>query len=107
VIPLRPPTIQLSAAQLDSLAGQYREPNGKAIETIFRQGNQLFEKSSTGEAVALQAESAGTFFRPGDSATAQDFHLTFERDASGQITGYLFDDNRHVERWVKVGADVK
>ncbi len=107
VIPLHPPTIQLSTAQLDSLAGQYREPNGKAIETIFRQGNQLFEKSPNGEAVALQAESAGTFSRPGDSPTAQDFHLTFERDASGQVTGYLLDDNRHVERWVKVGADLK
>ena len=30
LIPLHPPTIKLTAAQLDSLAGQYREPNGTA-----------------------------------------------------------------------------
>ena len=107
VIPLHPPTIQLSAAQLDSLAGQYREPNGKALVTILRQGDQLFERSPTGESVALRAESAGAFSRPGDTAGAPDFHLNFERDTNGQATGYLLDDNRHVERWVRVGTDVK
>jgi len=107
VIPLRPPTIQLSATQLDSLVGEYREPNGKAIVTISRQGEQLFEKSPTGEAALLQAESANTFSRPGDTAAAQDIHLTFEHDASGQVTGYLLDDNRHVERWVRLGAEAK
>jgi predicted esterase len=107
VIPLRPPTIQLSAAQLASLAGEYREPDGKAIVTVSRQGDQLFEKSPGGEAVLLEAESADTFSRPGDTTAAQDIHLTFERDASGQVTGYLLDDNRHVERWVRLGAVVK
>lgn len=107
VIPLRPPAIQLSAAQLDSLAGQYREPNGKSIETIFRQGNQLFEKGPTGETFLLQAESANTFSRPSDAVGAQDFHLIFEHDAGGRVTGYLLDDNRHQERWVRDGADVK
>ncbi len=38
LVPLRPPTIKLTAAQLDSLAGEYREPNGHAVNTIFRQG---------------------------------------------------------------------
>jgi hypothetical protein len=107
LIPLRPPTIQLSAAQLDSLAGEYREPNGKAIVTVYRQGEQLFEKSPGGEVVLLQAESADTFSRPGDTTAAQDIHLTFEHDAGGQVTGYQLDDNRHVERWVKASADVK
>ena len=32
VIPLGAPTIKLSAAQLDSLAGDYREPNGLAVK---------------------------------------------------------------------------
>jgi len=107
VIPLRPPAIQLSAAQLDSLAGQYREPNGKAILTILHEGNQLFEKGSTGEAILLQAESADTFSRPGDTIGAQDFHLIFEHDASGRVTGFLLDDNRHQERWGRTGADMK
>jgi predicted peptidase len=43
---LRPPTVNLTVAQLDSLAGEYREPNGHGTGTIFRQGDQLFEKSS-------------------------------------------------------------
>ena len=102
-----PPTVNLSAAQLDGLAGEYREPNGHAIGTIFRQGDQLFEKSPGGEVVLLEAESADTFVRPGEKASAKEFHLIFERDASGHVSDYLLDDNRHQERWVKLGADVK
>ena len=107
VIPLRPPIVNLSVAQLDSVAGEYREPNGHAVEIIFRQGDQLFEKSPSGDVVLLEAESADTFFRPGDKPAGKDFHLIFEHDASGQVTGYLLDDNRHQERWAKLGTDVK
>lgn len=107
VIPLRPPTVILSPAQLESLAGEYREPNGNATATIYSQGEQLFQKSSSGEVVLLEAESADTFARPGDKSTAKEVHLVFEHDASGRVTGYIFDDNRHQERWVKLGADVK
>ncbi len=107
VVPLRPPTINLSAAQLDTLVGDYREAGGHEIETIVRQGAQLFEKSSSGNSVLLEAESADTFSRPGDTAASKDFHLIFEHDASGRVTGYLLDDNRHQERWVKLAADVK
>ena len=46
MIPLHPPTIKLSAAQLDSLAGQYREPDAHGVTTIYRSGDQLFEKTS-------------------------------------------------------------
>jgi acetyl esterase/lipase len=102
VIPLRPLTIKLAAAQLDSLAGDYREPNGSEVETIFRQGDQLFEKSSGGEITGLEAESADTFFRPGDLSGARNVHLTFERDAQGRVTAFVLRDSRHEERWVKV-----
>jgi len=107
VIPLRPPTVILSPAQLESLAGEYREPNGQAIATIYSQGEQLFQKSPSGEVVLLEAESADTFSRPGDEHAPNPSHLVFEHDASGRVTGYIFDDNRHQERWVKLGADVK
>jgi len=107
VVPLRPPTIKLSAAQLDSVAGEYREPDGRAIETIFRQGDQLFEKRPGGEITGLEAETADTFFRPSDATGAHNVHLTFERDAEGRVTGYLLRDNRHEERWVKVAAGSK
>jgi len=104
VIPLRPPTIRLTTAQLDALVGEYREPNGHAVETIQRQGDQLFEKSIAGEITVLEAESPDNFFRPGDASGAHNFHLTFEHDAQGHVSGFLLHDNRHEERWVKVGA---
>ena len=104
VIPLRPPTIKLSAAQLDRLAGEYREPNGRSVNTMFRQGDQLFEKSFDGEVVALEAESADAFFRPAEKSSATNVHLTFERDALGRVTGYLYRDNRHEERWMRVAS---
>jgi poly(3-hydroxybutyrate) depolymerase len=107
VVPLHPPTITLSAAQLDRLTGQYREPNGHANETIFRQGDQLFEQSPSGDIVLLEAESADTFSRPGDAASAKDTHVVFEHDAGGQVTGFILDDNRHQERWLKLAPGVK
>ncbi len=88
VIPLAPPTIKLTNAQLDSLAGEYREPNGKAITTIYRQGDQLFEKSPGGEVTQLQAESADAFFHPNATNTAITIHVTFEHDAQGRVTAY-------------------
>ncbi len=102
VIPLHPPAIKLSTVELDSLAGDYREPNGHAVETILRQGDQLFEKSPGGGLTGLEAESADAFLRPVDATGAHNAHLTFERDAEGRVTGYLLSDNRHEERWVKL-----
>ncbi len=102
LIPLRPPTIKLSAAQIDSLTGVYREPNGRSVNTMFRQGDQLFEKSFDGEVVGLEAESADTFFRPGEKSSATNVHLTFDRDAQGRVTGYVYRDNRHEERWMRI-----
>jgi acetyl esterase/lipase len=107
VIPLRPPTVNLSAVQLDNFAGDYRESNGHEIQTIFRQGDQLFEKGPGGDVVGLEAESADSFFRPVDPTGAHNVQLTFEYDANGQVTGYLLEDSRHQERWVKLPASSK
>jgi hypothetical protein len=107
VIPLRPPTVNLSAAQLDNFAGEYRESNGHEIQTIFRQGDQLFEKGPGGDVVGLEAESADTFFRPVDPTGAHNVQLTFEYNLNGHVTGYLLQDNRHEEHWVKLGAGSK
>ncbi len=103
MIPLHPPAIKLTTAQLDSVTGQYREPNGHAVETIYRQGDQLFEKSPSGEVIGLEAESPDAFFRPGDAPGARTIHLTFERDAQGRVTAYVLHDSRHDERWEKQG----
>jgi len=109
MIPLHPPAIKLTAAQLDSLAGQYRDPNAHGVVTIYRQGDQLFEKTPGGEVIGLEAESIDSFFRPGDSTGTRTVHLTFERDAQGRVTAYVLHDHRHEERWVKAagGATAK
>jgi len=102
MIPLHPPAIKVTAQQLDSLAGQYREPNAHGVATIYRAGDQLFEKTPGGEVIGLEAESADSFFRPGDLTGTRTVHLTFERDAQGHVTAYVLHDSRHEERWVKI-----
>jgi acetyl esterase/lipase len=102
VIPTVPTAIRLTTAQLDSLTGEYREPNGKAITTIFREGEMLFQKAPGGEVTALQAESADAFFYPIGANSGVTIHVDFERDAQGRVAGYVMRDNRHEERWVRV-----
>jgi hypothetical protein len=77
------------------------------VKTILRQGDQLFEKTTGGELIGLEAESADSFFRPGDVTGARTIHLTFERDAQGRVTAYVLDDNRHQERWTRAAGATK
>jgi acetyl esterase/lipase len=104
VIPIVPPSIKLTATQLDSLAGEYREPNGKAITTVYRQGDQLFQRAPGGEVTELQAESADSFFYSSSSTSAVTIHVTFEHDTQGHVTAFVLRDNRHEERWVRQPA---
>ncbi|MGD0893127.1 MAG: alpha/beta hydrolase-fold protein [Terracidiphilus sp.] len=96
VIPLHPPTIKLTPAQLDSLVGEYDDKNGHIAVTIFRQGELLYEKNHAGEINELAPESPFLFFYPNGSSIPR---LTFERDAQGRVTGLLLRDDRHEERW--------
>ena len=105
VVPLEPSIVRLNTAQLDSLTGEYHEPNGREIVTILRQGDQLAQKVPGGQITVLQAEAPDTFLRPPDQtnpSNATNTHLIFERDAQGRVTGYLLRDTRHEEHWVKV-----
>jgi hypothetical protein len=97
-IPIHPLAIKLAPAVLDSLAGEYRDASGHPVVTVFRQGDQLYEKNQQGEVSELAAESATTFFYPnGNSMT----RLIVERDAQGRVTALVFRDDRHEERWEK------
>jgi hypothetical protein len=98
VIPLHPPAIKLSTVALDSLAGEYRDRTGRPEITIFRQGDQLYEKSRVGEIDELAAESPSVFFYPNGSSITR---LTFERDSQGHVTALMLRDDRHEERWEK------
>jgi acetyl esterase/lipase len=96
VIPLHPPAIKLPTALLDGLAGQYCDARGNIVVTVFRQGEQLYEKNSHGEILELAAESPGRFFYPNGASGAR---LTFERDAEERVTALVLNDDRHEERW--------
>ncbi len=101
VLPFHPTAIKLSAALLDSLAGEYTDKSGRPSITIFRQGEQIFEKNTQGDVAELAAESPAVFFYANGSSTTR---LTFERDTQGHVTALVLRDNRHQERWEKQAA---
>jgi hypothetical protein len=80
------------------LAGEYSDAGGHTAATLFRQGDQLYEKSPQGEIVELAAESSSVFFYPNGSSLTR---LTFARDTEGRVTSAVFHDDRHEERWEK------
>ena len=98
VIPLHPPAIKLTPATLDSLAGEYVDRKGHLKVTLFRQGDQLYEKDEHGEIAELAAESPSIFFYTNGSSTTR---LTFEFDVQGRLIAAVFHDDRHEERWEK------
>ena len=96
VIPFHPPAIKLPPSLMDSLAGEYRDQKGHTAVTIFRQGEQLYEKNLQGEIAELAAESPAVFFYVNGSSTTR---LTFEHDQRGRVTSLVLRDDRHEERW--------
>ncbi|MGA2539391.1 MAG: prolyl oligopeptidase family serine peptidase [Terracidiphilus sp.] len=98
IIPFHPPAIKLTAAELDSLSGQYDDKSGRPTITIFRQADQLYEKNLQGEIAELAAETQSVFFYVNGSSTTR---LTFEHDPQGRVTALVLRDDRHEERWEK------
>jgi len=98
VIPLHPPAIKLAPAVLDSLIGEYNDKTGRPSITVFRQGDQLYEKNLQGEIAELAAETPSVFFYLNGASTPR---LTFERDSQGRATTLTLRDDRHEEHWEK------
>jgi acetyl esterase/lipase len=98
VIPFHPAAIKLAPAILDTFVGDYRDVHGRPIVSVYRQGEQLFEKNQQGEVAELAAESPAVFFYLNGSATSR---LTFEHDSKGTVVALLLRDDRHEERWEK------
>jgi predicted esterase len=98
VIPLHPPAIRLTQAQIDNFVGDYEEPGGAVALTIFWQGDRLYGRNRYGEIDELAAESPTELFLPlGPSLT----RLIAERHNNGRITALVFHDDRHEEHWEK------
>jgi predicted esterase len=98
LIPLHPPAIKLTTAQLDALCGEYRSADGHSEISFFRQGELFFERNYYGEVSELAAESPTAFFYPNGASLDR---MTFERNTAGHITAAIFRDDRHEERWEK------
>jgi len=96
MMPLHPAAIRLSIAQLDALCGEYTEPHSKGVITLLRQGEQLYERDIYGQLLAVEAETPHVLFFPHGAAFTR---IYIERDAQGRVTGLLFHDDRHDERW--------
>ena len=98
VIPLHPPAIRLTPAQVDNLVGEYLESNGYPALTLFYQGERLYGRDRYGQLDELAAASSIELFYPAGSSTTR---LIAQRDAEGRITAMIFRDDRHEERWEK------
>jgi|ERR1017187_1717741 predicted esterase len=98
LIPLHPPALRLAPAQLDSFAGEFHDAHGVLAITVFRQGEQLYQKDLHGAISELAAESLSTLFYPNGSSIAR---LLVERDSQGRVVALVFHDDRHEERWEK------
>ncbi len=101
VIPLHPQAIKLAGSLLEGLVGEYRDGKGHLTATIYRQGEQLFDRNPYGQVMELAAESPGMFFYPNGTSTTR---VSTERDAQGHVVALVFRDDRHEERWEKQTA---
>ncbi|HTB98566.1 MAG TPA: alpha/beta hydrolase-fold protein [Terracidiphilus sp.] len=99
VIPLHPVPLKLTPAQLDEFAGEYTDEHGLMAVTIFRQGDQLYQKNLHGEINELAAESLAALYYPNGTSITR---ILVERDAQGHVTALTLKDDRHEERWERI-----
>ena len=98
-IPLHPPALKLTPAQLDGFTGEYVDKRGLVVVTLFRQGDLLYQKDHFGEIAELAAESTSVLFYPNGSSLTR---IAVDRDGQGRITGLVLHDDRHEERWERI-----
>jgi acetyl esterase/lipase len=98
LIPPHPPAIHLTAAQVDNLVGEYIDANGVLAITLIFQGERLYGRDRYNQISEFGAASpTELFYLNGFSFT----RLLAQRDIEGRITGIIFRDDRHEERWEK------
>jgi len=96
VVPPHPFPLRLSQAQMDAVCGEYVDANGRVTETIYRQGELLYEKSSWGDLYVIEAETPDSFFFPSGSYFSR---LQVERNALGRVVGLTYHTDRWEEHW--------
>lgn len=96
VIPLHPNALRLTTAQIDNFLGDYFDERGQLGVTLFRQGDQLYQKNAHGEVAELAAESNSLLFYPNGTSLTR---IAVERDGQGRVVALILRDDRHEERW--------
>lgn len=96
VIPMHPTALHLTPAQIESFLGDYHDEHGQLAVTIFRQGDQLFQRNVHGEVNELAAESLSTLFYPNGISLTR---IAVERDPQGRVVALIMRDDRHEEHW--------
>ena len=99
VIPLHPTAIKMAPAQLDAFVGDYADDHGQLELTVFRQGEQLYQKNLHGEIAELAVESPSSLFYPNGISITR---LVVDRDSQGHVTAITLRDDRHEERWERM-----
>ena len=101
VIPLHPPALKLTQTQMDDLLGDYFDQHGQLGISVFRQGDQIYQKNLQGEVTELAAESLSTLFYPNGISLTR---IQVDRDAEGHAVALTLRDDRHEERWERKPA---
>jgi acetyl esterase/lipase len=100
LVPVHPVPAKLNPALVptlyDSYEGEYTDLGVPQV-TIYRQGDQLFQRNRVGDTTELLPENANTFF----FVTGGTMRITFERDGYGQVRGLRVKDDRHEDFWEK------
>lgn len=94
VVPLHPLPAKVDPDVYDDYVGDYYDGNVREI-TILVEGDKLFARNRTNDLNELLPENPTTFFYPSGSPT----RFIFQKDASGRVTGVIYHDDRHEERW--------
>ncbi|WKE65385.1 DUF4440 domain-containing protein [Gallaecimonas kandeliae] len=87
VVPKDPPALKQTAAELDAYVGTYALDTAFKVR-IWRDGDQLFMNQNGGDAVPLKVEIRDVLFTPGAVG-----RRLFERNAVGQVTGFISRKN--------------
>ena len=91
-----PPSIQLSQAQIDELAGTYSSDS--VTYTIRRDGDHILAQRPDGQEIELKAEARDMLFSPGNPRMRK----VFLRDAAGKVTGFVVRYENSDTLWTKV-----
>jgi hypothetical protein len=91
-----PPSIQLSKAQIDELAGTYQSDS--VTYAIRRDGHHILAKRSDGPDTELKAETRDMLFSSGNPRVRK----VFLRDAAGKVNGFVVRYEDSDTFWTKV-----